>query len=467
MALTADFYNFSKRQNSTKVPTGIVGTSFNITLKQPTSLNSPVFLLNTDTFTYNYCSFNGAYYFVTDVVSVRNDIWEVHCTKDVLATYKTEILSSNAYILYDESANTDIVDQRMAIKATPTVNGTSTEIPQMSVVGKFLLTVLGESGTDTWVIPSTTNLTNLIYTTWENTYVPQVPVTQPSVMEQLQKSTEWITKLIGQLLSSGKAPENVRACKWIPWDISGDDNGTIYLGQYDTGVNASKVQNRLVTYTYSVSIPWQVNDWRRTAPFSQVYLYLPFIGLVHIPSGSISHIASLSVEYVISKLTGDLSVMVYAGSNIIGVYSGSSATDLPIGSSNITNQARTTGLIQAGVGIGAAVLGGGAGIGTASLIGIMSGMQNMMIGQPSCISSASGGTDAGLPQNIKCFVVTHDTNVLPSSIAQTIGTPTFSQKSLSSISGYVQTQDFSLQAAAPDQDLQRVNTYLNGGAFIE
>ena len=120
MALTATFYSFSKRQNSTKVPAGIAGTSFNVVLKNPTSMNAPVFTLNADTFNFNYCSFNGAYYFVTDVVSVRNDIWEIHCTKDVLATYRTQILASPAYVLYDSVGNSEIVDNRLAIKTSRT-----------------------------------------------------------------------------------------------------------------------------------------------------------------------------------------------------------------------------------------------------------------------------------------------------------------------------------------------------------
>lgn len=470
MALTAVFYNFSKRQNSTKVPANLAGTSFNVVLKNPTSMNAPVFTLNADTFSFNYCLFNFAYYFVTDVVSVRNDIWEIHCTKDVLATYRTEILNSQAYVLYDTSANTEIVDSRLAINSTPTVDSAQTEITQLDGAGVYALCVVGKYSTDTWIIPDTTALLDVIDIQALGILTPQLAPTQPTVMEQIKVSLDYLNQVFTQLLSSGKAPDCIRSCRWIPWNISGDSQSNhIFLGNFETNVYGSRVETPNVLFTYQVTIPWQANDWRRLSPYTQVYLYLPFIGIINIPTATIKDYARLTVEYCVSKLTGELSVIVAGGDtglHPIGVYQGNSGTPVPFGNSNITPAARSTGMIQAAGAIGAMATGGIA-AGAAGLVGLMSGMSNMMVGVPSTVGTASGGTDAGLPRYIECITVFHDTNVAPGSVAATIGTPTFAQKTLSSVSGYVQTHEFSLQADAPDQDLQRVNTYLNGGAFIE
>lgn len=470
MALTATFYSFSKRQNSTKVPAGIAGTSFNIVLKNPTSMNAPVFTLNADTFDFNYCSFNGEYYFVTDTVSVRNDIWEIHCTKDVLATYRAEILASQAYVMYDTDANTEIVDSRLAIESTPTVDSAQTEITQLDGSGVYALCVVGKYSTDTWIISDTTALMDVIDIQAYGILTPQVPPTQPTPAEAIWASIEYLNDVFVQLLSSGKAPDCVRSCRWIPWNISGDSQSNhIFLGNFETNVYGSRVETPNVLYTYQVTIPWQCNDWRRLSPYTQVYLYLPFIGIINIPTATIKDYTRLTVEYCVSKLTGELSVIVAGGDSglhPIGVYQGNSGTPVPFGNSNITPAARSTGMIQAAGAIGA-MASGGVAAGAAGLIGLMSGMTNMMVGVPSTVGTASGGTDAGLPRYIECITVFHDTNVAPGSVAATIGTPTFAQKTLSSVSGYVQTHEFSLQADAPDQDLQRVNTYLNGGAFIE
>lgn len=471
MALTAIFYNFSKRQNSTKVPAGIAGTSFNVVLKNPTSMNAPVFTLNADTFSFNYCSFNGAYYFVTDVVSVRNDIWEIHCTKDVLATYRTEILNSQAYVLYDTSANTEIVDSRLAINSTPTVDSAQTEITQLDGNGVYALCVVGKYSTDTWIIPDTTALLDVIDLKAYSILSPVLPQQYQNEWEQLKANADFFFHAIVQYLSSGKAVDCIRSCRWIPWAIDGDSQNAehIFLGNYETNVYGKRVEIPNVLYTYQVTIPWQISDWRRLSPYTQVYLYLPFIGIINIPTATIKDYERLTVEYCVSKLTGELSVIVAGGDtglHPIGVYQGNSGTPVPFGNSNITPAARSTGMIQAAGAIGAMATGGIA-AGAAGLVGLMSGMTNMMVGVPSTVGTASGGTDAGLPRYIECITVFHDTNVAPGSVAATIGTPTFAQKTLSSVSGYVQTHEFSLQADAPDQDLQRVNTYLNGGAFIE
>lgn len=469
MALTANFYNFSKRQNSTKVPTGIVGTSFNITLKQPTSMNSPVFMLNTDTFTYNYCQFNGAYYFVTDVVSVRNDIWEIHCTKDVLATYRTEILGSTAFVMYDTAANTEIADTRLAINATVSISQNSTDMEEIQGNGKYLLCCVGEDSTDTWVLSSSPNaITNAIKTEVFNGILDNEPTVQPDIMTQVADTVTWAKGFLTQLLASGKAPDCIRACYWIPWDISGDSNTEdIYLGDYNTHVAGSKITRNNSVYSYTVTIPWQFNDWRRLPPYTRIYLYMPFIGYIEIPSSSVIGGNTIQVEYSVARRTGAVSVIISAAGNILGKYNGDSATTIALGSSNISPLQSATGVLKLAGGAAAVIGSGGAAAGVAGLMGITSGIQNMMEGQPSCIGGFSGGADAGHTRTIKCITVCHNTNVTPASVASVIGTPTFASKALGSISGFVQTEEFSLQADAPDQDLQRVNTYLNGGAFIE
>ena len=122
---TANFYTFSKRKNSTLQPTG-TGTQIDVNLKSGTSLLSPTFLLNiSGRPTYNYVSFEGRYYFITDIISVRNDLWEIQCTVDALASWKTDIGSTAAVILYATGGSNDIIDQRIGIKSGISVNSDS------------------------------------------------------------------------------------------------------------------------------------------------------------------------------------------------------------------------------------------------------------------------------------------------------------------------------------------------------
>lgn len=78
------------------------------TLKEDTSLIDPVIKLTGKTFSemasINYMQIVdlGRYYFINDVISINNDIVEVHAHVDVLTTYKDQIRAQNAIIARQE-----------------------------------------------------------------------------------------------------------------------------------------------------------------------------------------------------------------------------------------------------------------------------------------------------------------------------------------------------------------------------
>ena len=128
MAFTITTFNFAKRANSTKQPTGLSGTDWSVVLKEKTSYDQPVFLLTSNSQPeFNYLQWRSWYYFVTGISYVRNDLYEVSCDLDVLATYKTAIGATSAFVLYDTAANTEITDRRLSMKTTATVSSNTTE----------------------------------------------------------------------------------------------------------------------------------------------------------------------------------------------------------------------------------------------------------------------------------------------------------------------------------------------------
>ena len=120
--MTIEFWNFSKKKNSTKQPSAGSGTQFTgVELKNDTSILNPVILIRTASlpvptvapstvFTYAYIAKFTRYYFVTDWVYVAG-IWECHLSIDVLASHKVMIGATSAYIERSASAyNGDIID---------------------------------------------------------------------------------------------------------------------------------------------------------------------------------------------------------------------------------------------------------------------------------------------------------------------------------------------------------------------
>ena len=91
------FYNFSKRKNSTAQPSG--GTSHTVRLKDGTSLYNPTFQLSGGNFpNYTYASWQGLYFYVTNITSVANNLYDIECELDPIASAKSAILSTTAFV---------------------------------------------------------------------------------------------------------------------------------------------------------------------------------------------------------------------------------------------------------------------------------------------------------------------------------------------------------------------------------
>lgn len=107
-----------KKINSTK--TSFSGSSLSCKLKEPCSMQSPTFVVQglSKSTLYNYASFEGRYYWVDDIIYLTNDIQEVHCSLDPLATYKVDIKATTGFINFGpeslKHSSEKIVDSRLA-----------------------------------------------------------------------------------------------------------------------------------------------------------------------------------------------------------------------------------------------------------------------------------------------------------------------------------------------------------------
>lgn len=78
------------------------GGTYSCSLKDTTSVLNPVIIIRTSdpVYNYNYLYIQefGRYYFINDIKSVNNNVWEISAHVDVLETYKTAILANDAVI---------------------------------------------------------------------------------------------------------------------------------------------------------------------------------------------------------------------------------------------------------------------------------------------------------------------------------------------------------------------------------
>ena len=159
----------SKKKNSTYQPT--LSVSFDVLLKTPTSLHTPTFTISADSFDYNYLKWGDRYYFITDVVSRNNDLWEVSAIVDVLATFKDDILASTQYVCYSSEKTSDwLADTRIPLLQSTQTSVSTSLTGILSTIGCYILTVVGVNSCTSYAIQSEATLSQIMadLQTWED-----------------------------------------------------------------------------------------------------------------------------------------------------------------------------------------------------------------------------------------------------------------------------------------------------------
>lgn len=486
MSRTFYFGNVAKRKNSTLQ--GTITNAYNVLFKNPCSLDNPVLTLkHSGDFNYNAAKYTSGsqtyYYFVVDKKSLNNDLWEVSLELDALATHKTEVLATDAYVLYDSVSNTEIVDNRIPMKTTATVHANTSACPFVPDGGCYILSLTGiEDSTGVYKVSSgeLAGLMDDLSNIWDNLFnyagAPSKPSPPTYTSDYLQNlssafeyfcdmcswSVEYFKQAVSSFFGSGHISENIRDCKYIPFNV-GITGGAIpiYLGTFGTQSSFSKIITDTVHRTATVSIPWQVpaGDFRRRSPYSELYIYLPYIGMTKLSSECLANQSSITVAYTLSILDGSMICTVSSGSEILGQYSTNVSAAVPVGVSNVSPVKSAAALIG---GVAAAVAGAPAAAGMAALQFGDSVTPNF-----TTIGGLDGVAAKATNQNITCYCVFHDTIVAPNTGIATIGAPTMKVKSLSSLTGYCQCMDGHVIVDADLPIMEKLDEFINSGFFIE
>ena len=472
------FGSFSKRRNSTKQPSGLSDTR-NVKLKETTSFDAPTFIISGDDFNYNYAQWNDRYYFITDIRSVHNGLTEIDCIVDVLATYKSYIMNTTAYVIYDSVANTELPDNRLPMKTTKTVSAATAACPLVVDGGCYILSLTGSNGTTGIYKVSASELSNLVddmqyilddifdvynnppaQPTYTNDVAENIKIAANYFVDDLKWRLDCLRKPITQIFGSGNIPQNIRECKFIPFNIGTTYGATpVYLGTFETQQSLKKLQTDTVVRSTSVSIPWQATDFRRRSPYTELYIYIPYIGMIRLSSENLIGQSSIKVDYAISVRDGSIICTLSSGSEIIGQYPGNVGISVPVGISNL-NAAKVAQSVLTGIGALATK--------NIGMIGMSAlNFADSVTPNYTCIGGLDGLAGIATNQNITCYTVFHDTIAAPNQNLQVIGSPSMCSKSLGSLSGFCQCTDAHVEAPAMASELEMIDNFLNSGFFIE
>lgn len=463
---------FSKRKNSTKRP-ATAGTDINVVLKEDTSREHPSFQLTGHNWSMNYVQAFGNYYYVEDIISLSNGISEIVCTLDPMATAKAEIGAVEAFVEYATQGNSMLVDPRLPKVASISYAEQSVAMPWSiyeNLAGSFRVVCTGDVGVQLLSFPelglaaflqSVASWTDSIF----NAYTP--PGYQISPEHQIKDSLEWLVDtfcgFFKQQVSYGSAAENIRSCRWVPFPSEGTTGAPVYLGQHNTGYTAAGVISSLLDVkTVSVSIPWPTgfSDWRRAT--LQMYIYLPFVGVIQLPTTDIMGASSLTIKISRDRMTGTLAYQLDAGSVRIGTYGGESGCDFPI--SAATGDIK--GVVNSIISVGAGIAAGGA-LGAAAVAHGAVAASDALVPTPSCIGGISSSAGSGLDTSIRIWAIGRQTSEAPTAGINVHGIPCMQTKTLSSIPGYIQCLDASVSSALNETEKEIINGYLNSGFYYE
>lgn len=459
---------FSKRKNSTKVPTS--GTDATVNLKDDCSILNPVFdcVGVPANVNYIYVSDFGRYYYVSDVVHVTKDRIQIHCDVDPLASFKSNIAGTTAYVEYAASSSIKtITDPR---------NKMMTE-----VLSKF----------NTIGTLNTFDLSASCYVVGvaSNDGVEYYMMSKAKFETMMGKCFD--QTLVGQLANSFYDLKNIilSACVMPRWPLTGDKSITIgdpnsFSIQLVANVHRITDTDRSVTiFEDTVDIYYPSDDlsisgqnYLDASPYTSGVLYLPFVGCVDLPVDTLASQKSIYVKCVLDQMTGDIVYKIgMDSSKILATYSGSCAANIPVCGSSYNAVGAISGVTTA---IGGAVATVAAIATEGSSAAVMGGLGSIAGGAAATYSSLSHHTQSGgslssfVGAQLGLSIVAVVTTRKPSETTldtwkAILGMPYYKTATISSLSGYIKCSGASVSMAGYDSEKDAINGYLNGGFYYE
>lgn len=448
--------DFSKRQNSTKIP-DTYGEEVSVYLKENTSIRNPSFILSDPMPDVTYVHAFGNYYFVTDVVNLDASRAEIICTMDILATYRNDILGYTAFVERSASAFDVMVPDNLLSSQQDLISKTSaTTAAGFDRAGLYVVPVSSKYGVRMHCFNSL-GAASAFYN-----------CTQYKDASGNTLTTQGIDDLI---VSMGfrifNLDDYMGAMMWLPVNFGAYSEGvaSVAIGSWDLNIAGYPI---LAAYeqniTTAIAIPDNVySDFRKADPrYSKYSLWLPGVGLVGINSADAAE-GDLYVDIMTDFLTGAVTYRVYHAEGAdIAAFNGQVGVAVPSGKSNIN----VGGFITNAIGTIASVAAASSGVGAAAAaIGGAVATASTILDPQTCISGGAGNKCIIQERpDIICTVENYGSKEFPTTEA---GRPYFQHATLGNLSGFVQCGNASVPVNARDDERAQINSYLNSGFYVE
>lgn len=481
------YKNIYKRKNSTKLPQADAWqVTGEVHLKRGTSFDSPVFLIkgfDGDMPEMNYCKFRDRFYFIRERVAVNDELFELHCETDPLATFRNDILNLTTYVerssvnwnpfLNDSALSSE---QRIvyAAEASTSVGFSSSDINYLvRVVGKGSPSTggtegegggTGGGGREGGSSSGSHNYTGTdLYVLTQSQFNRLMDFAFTSGNFPVDEITDDLKKLIFNPF------QYIVQVMVLPHDLSGitfPDQREIYLGYYPTGVTAPLAPKKLNNYiNLNMPVPYYRDDFRRFNPSYSAYnMYLPCVGTVPLQPADIN--TQLSLNVTLDFQTGNIFYVLGRGANVIATYSGQAAIPMQISqlapvSASIMSMASSALTAGAGIATGNVALAAGA-LGSSDALNVATAITS-----PTPSINGTAGNLANILQfpDVLVSLSAYESAEFPH---YNYGRPLCRNVKLSTLlGGFCKCSGASISIAGTSADIEAVNAYLNSGFYIE
>lgn len=238
----------------------------------------------------------------------------------------------------------------------------------------------------------------------------------------------------------------------------------------------SEVPSRLVTQRYTeincgaITVPEYWGNYLDYAPYTKVYCYLPFIGIVELNTDDIiGH--GVQIVYKIDTYNGSCIAMIITAKNkdeesTIYQFSGNCAVEVPITSGmKSAIQSALIGAATAAIGASAA---GVVSKGMLTAAGVNGAAQHGLNGKNSVSHSGSFGSSYGAMGIKKPYIIVkRPVQKVVHGYNKKYGYPAHSMVNIGSCSGYLRCRDFEVvSSTATEEEKKRIEILLKEGVYV-
>lgn len=241
--------------------------------------------------------------------------------------------------------------------------------------------------------------------------------------------------------------------------------GTIKCGYIDSGVSSALVSNQYRTLNCgTVSLSEYFGNVFDYSPFTEVSLYLPFIGIVRLDVSDVMR-SSINVKYHVDVITGaclaDVKVSRDGANSVLYQYAGSCIVTYPLSSGSYASA--LAGIVSiAGGAIGTIATGGalapvaiGAAVGATKL--------HSDVQKSGSFTGAAGAMGSKKPY----LIISRPQTALPSNYKKYEGNPSRHYTTIRSCSGFIRVKDVHVdKMSASNKELDMIESLLKSGIEV-